>query len=186
MRYIRRLWWPVIVVLLSGCASQNVEWDYDASQSLSGLKTYAWMDKTETMEQHGYAANSLTDERVHRAVDQILAEKGMTRLDHAEAVDVLVNYGITVKTRFEDRQITTSIGFGRNSWGMGFSNDHYIDEYEEGSLVIDFIDPKTKKVLWRGVSKSRVQDNMTPEERTQKINQAVTQILSGYPRPVKK
>ena len=119
-------------------------------------------------------------------MDSILTTKGLTLKDSKSDVDVLLNYAVTVKTRRKDQQVTTSIGFGRNSWGVGFSNDHIVTDYDEGSLVVDVIDPKNKKVLWRGVSKSRVQDKMTPEERTKKINTAVAHILAGYPRPPQK
>ncbi|OED40464.1 hypothetical protein ACH42_16360 [Endozoicomonas sp. (ex Bugula neritina AB1)] len=186
MQIVRRLWLLMIVVLLSGCASRNIEWDYNTDQSLTGLKTYAWMTNSEEVDKNGYESNSLMGGRVHAAVDETLAAKGLRRLDGTDNADILVNYAVTVKTRLEDHQVTTSFGFGRNYWGVGFSNDSYVNEYEEGSLIIDFIDPVTKKVLWRGVSRSRIRNKMTPEERTQKVNTAVSQILAGYPRPVKK
>ena len=183
MRPYRYLLWPLLALFLTGCASQNVDWDYNPSHSLSGLKTYAWMDNKELVEKKGYNINSLTDERVHSAVDGILQTKSLKQVDQAAQADVLVTYDITVKTRREEHQVTTSVGWGYNAWGLGFSNDHYVNDYEEGSLIIDFVDPKTQKVLWRGVSRSRIRNKMTPEERIQQINKGVQQILSGFPRP---
>ena len=177
---------PVMAVFLAGCASQNATWDYNPDYSLTGLKTYAWLDNKEVREKNGYEANSLTDERVHSAANDILKTKGLHLSEQVDGVDVLINYVISVKTRREDQQVTTSLGFGRNSWGVGFSNDHYVNEYEEGRLIIDFIDPETKKVLWRGVSKSRLQENLTPQDRTAKINTAVSHVLAGFPHPTEK
>ena len=54
-------------------------------------------------------------------------------------------------------------------------------EYEEGTLVITVNDAKTKKPVWRGWATSRVNDQPSPEQTIETINNAVEKILAKFP-----
>lgn len=179
-------YWLVVLlaVILAGCASPRVDWDYDTSAAvtseMSQWKTYAWVEKKEDNKATSYQLDGLMDRRIRAAIEQGLAAKGYKKVDTADA-DFLVNYLTTTKTRREEDQVTTSLGYGLGAWGSGIRVESRVREYEEGSLVLDFVDPKTKELAWRGRSFSRVTERSTPEKRTEKINSAVQAILAGFP-----
>ncbi|USE34516.1 DUF4136 domain-containing protein [Endozoicomonas sp. SCSIO W0465] len=193
MSMVRKIPGTVVVlltVILAGCASRNVDWDYDTERSLTGMTVYRWiepaLDDRVKSQKPGYHVEALMDQRVHNAVNSILATRGFQRVDSDKTdVDFLVNYITSRKTRREERQVTTSFGYGFSPWGLGFSTDSRVQEYEEGSLIIDIIDPETRQVIWRGRSRARIQENLSPEQRTVRINEAVASILEGFPRPEK-
>lgn len=189
MSVIRKLSGSIMVlltVILAGCASQSVDWDYDTERSLTGMKAYRWIEPTQESQKLGYHFEALMDQRVHNAVDGVLAARGFQWVDSDKAdVDFLVNYIVSQKTRREERQVTTSFGYGFSPWGLGVSTDSRVQEYEEGSLIIDIIDPETRQVVWRGRSVGRIQEGLSPEQRTARINEAVVNILEGFPRPKK-
>ncbi|WP_083232511.1 DUF4136 domain-containing protein [Endozoicomonas atrinae] len=189
MSVVRKITGSIVVLLtvvLAGCASQKVDWDYDTERSLTGLTTYRWIEPTQESQKLGYQFEALMDQRVHNAVDGVLQTRGFQRVDSDKAdVDFLVNYIASQKTRREERQVTTSFGYGFSPWGLGVSTDSRVQEYEEGSLIIDIIDPETKQVVWRGRSRARIQEDLSPEQRTARINEAVAKILEGFPRPEK-
>ena len=54
-------------------------------------------------------------------------------------------------------------------------------QYEEGNLILDFIDPKSKELIWRGSAKAVVGNEKTPEERQKKIEETIQKILEKYP-----
>ena len=54
-------------------------------------------------------------------------------------------------------------------------------EYEEGSLILDFVDTKSKKMIWRGVAKADVMNADSPEKIEKLINEAVQKILKNFP-----
>ncbi len=54
-------------------------------------------------------------------------------------------------------------------------------EHEEGSLILDFVDAISKKMIWRGVAKAEVQNVDTPEKKEKLINEAVQEILKNFP-----
>ena len=170
-------------ILLAGCASQRVDWDYDTSarvqQQMNSWKTYAWLtvDKDQSS---AYHLDGLQDRRVRTAVNRDLQAKGFRMVDESDA-DFLVNYLTKTKTRREENHVSTSLGYGINSWGVGVQSETRVRDYEEGSLMVDFIDPASKELIWRGRSQARIPDRSTPEKRTQQINNAVDAILKGFP-----
>ena len=56
-----------------------------------------------------------------------------------------------------------------------------VDDYELGTLLVDFIDPRTSAVIWRGKAQSRLQEAKTPEERQARVQAAVDQLLAQFP-----
>ena len=54
-------------------------------------------------------------------------------------------------------------------------------EFEEGSLILDFVDPESNKLIWRGSAKAQIDSVDTPEKREKLINAAVNEILGKYP-----
>jgi len=57
----------------------------------------------------------------------------------------------------------------------------YVTQYDEGTLVIDFIDIAENKLVWRGVGTGALSESPSVEERTENINNAVAQILEQFP-----
>ncbi|MGI9276433.1 MAG: DUF4136 domain-containing protein [Endozoicomonas sp.] len=170
------------VLVLTGCASQRVDWDYDATQQMTGWKTYAWIEKTDSEAASSYHLDGLLDRRVRAAVDRGFQARGIRQVAAADA-DFLVNYLTVTKTRREDNQVVTSMGYGLGSRGLGLGvrTETRVRDYEEGSLIIDIVNPADKELVWRGRSRSRVVESSTPEKRTEKIDAAVQAILEGFP-----
>ena len=56
-----------------------------------------------------------------------------------------------------------------------------VQEYDEGMLVIDITDTKTKDLLWRGTATRRISRQATPEETTQTVNEMVGKTLAQFP-----
>jgi len=65
-------------------------------------------------------------------------------------------------------------------YGLGYGRSRVI-QYEEGTLILDFIDPELREVIWQGSAKSYVDDSMVTEKREQLIFNAVQKILKNFP-----
>ena len=48
-------------------------------------------------------------------------------------------------------------------------------------LVVDFVDPREKDLIWRGTASGSVDPHRTPEERTARVQEAVWKMLDQYP-----
>ncbi|MCH8060424.1 MAG: DUF4136 domain-containing protein [Proteobacteria bacterium] len=69
----------------------------------------------------------------------------------------------------------------------GYSHSHatevHVSEYTEGTLNIDVVDSKTKKLVWEAVSVGRVHEK-TLENIEQAVMDAVPRFFATYPNAV--
>jgi len=165
------------VLLAAGCSSVSVSHDFDSQVDFANLRTYSWItapESTSESVQKELQTNSLIESRVKKAVNRQLAAKGLR--ETTQDPDFLVAF----HTGVQDKTDVQSWGYGYGYWGMrggGVSTIHY----QEGTLILDFINPKSDNLIWRGVGKKVVSERTTPEKSEKEINTAVEQILKKYP-----
>jgi hypothetical protein len=56
-----------------------------------------------------------------------------------------------------------------------------VEQYEEGTLVIDFVDSPARRLVWRGAGTRRLSRDPQPDRLTQRVNEAVDDILAQFP-----
>jgi hypothetical protein len=175
--------------LLVACSTVKVNNDYDPSIDFGKLKSYAWMEKPNPSEAATIAENTLLTSRIERSVDTVLQQKGLTQVPRSEANFLISQHiGVQQKLQVDTTQFGYGYGFGYGAWGGpigGYPSQTTVSQYEEGTLMLDFVNPETKALIWRGTGQSRVRRTSSPEEREKLIQTAVDQILSQFP-PAKK
>jgi hypothetical protein len=155
----------------------SVSHDFDSQADFAKLRTYGWLaapESTSESVQKELQTNSLVEGRVKKAVNRQLAAKGLRETTQDPDFQVAFHTGV------EDKTDIQSWGYGYGYWGMrggGISTIHY----QEGTLILDFIDPKSKNLIWRGVGKKVLSGKTTPERSEKTINTAVEEILKKYP-----
>ena len=166
----------LLICLIISCASiYGVEHDYDKGFDFANLKTYDWMKIPEKAD-----IDSLSAQRVKKAVNAELKGKGLMMTSDNPDFLIAEHLGKKDKIHITD-------------WGYDYGPyDRYwyrypapggvsVQEYEEGSLILDFVDAKSKKMIWRGAAKAVVDPSDTPEKREKLINEAVQEILKNFP-----
>jgi hypothetical protein len=170
-----------LICFIMSCASiYGVEHDYDKKVDFANLKTYDWMSIPEKAN-----IDSLSLQRVKSAVNDELKDKGLMMT--SDNPDFLIAEHLGKKDKIQVTDWGYDYGPYRGYWGRypapgGIS----VSEYEEGSLILDFVDAKSKKMIWRGVAKAVVDRANTPEKREKLINEAVQEILKNFPPKPKK
>jgi Domain of unknown function (DUF4136) len=176
MRAVNALFVLFFIGFTVSCASiYGVQHDYDKQVDFANLKTYDWMTIPEKAD-----IDSLSVQRVKNAVNAELKAKGLMMT--SDNPDFLIAEHLGKK----DKVQVTDWGYGYGPhggyrggyWGPGGASTY---EYEEGSLILDFVDAKSKKMIWRGVAKAQIDSADTPEKREKLINEAVNEILKNYP-----
>lgn len=154
--------------------------DYDPNADFASLRSYAWLPGVREKTGDPRIDNSLVATRIERAVDNALAAKGFPRVA-VESADFFVTFYIGIDNKLDISTIPTTYGYyGR--WGGFYSGtETLVEQYEEGTLLIDFIDRDRDDLLWRGTGQSRLRQSKTPEERDRKAQAAVDAILQQFP-----
>ena len=162
----------VLALALAGCVT--VRSSTSPHANLAQYRTFAWhMSPTANHRQLEFdrsPAGALVRDRVARD----LAQKGI--VETRGTPDFLV----TVHTRLEDKVDVNDWSYPTVFWGAP-PGPVSIDEYTQGTLVIDFIDPQSGQIFWRGTASSIVNHPETPN--MQKLATAVDRVMQKYPAP---
>ena len=168
-----------LLVAVAGCSTvYDVQFDYNTKTDFANLKTYNWLPVPEKAD-----IDSLDAMRVQKAVNTEMQAKGL-RLTSG-IPDFLIAEHLGKKDKVSVRDWGYNYGPYAGYWGgyRGPMGGVSTFQYEEGSLILDFVDPQTKELIWRGSAKAEVDDVRTPEKREALINEAVQKILKNFPPP---
>ena len=153
--------------LLGGCVTVGATKSPNAN--LAQYRTFAWMPTTEAYPKQLAFERSPAGQVVKNQIGNDLAAKGLSEV--AANPDFLIAY----HTKLEQKTDVTDWGYGGFYWGGPVS----VDQYTQGTLFIDFIDPKTKEVIWRGTATAIVDNPDMPN--THKLAGAVDKVMKRYP-----
>jgi len=179
MNYTQSLRVTLAALLLAGCSTVTVTTDYDRSANFGALRTYAWRPGPQQGLDDPRFDRGFLDARVHAAVDRVLAARGHQQATPGTAPDFLVGYHAVVRQKTSVQTINSWYGYRVGGWAAYPATHTY--DYDEGTLLIDVIEPTTMKLLWRGVGKGVVDASASAEKRERRINDAVDKILADFP-----
>lgn len=168
-----------VAILLAGCASgPKVTADYDRSANFGSYRSFGFYDPLGT-DQAGY--ETLITQTLKSSVRQEMESRGYT---YAETgADLLVNFNAQLAQRTDVSQTPATpmyYGYRRGFYGGWGGYETRVDQYVEGTLNVDMVDPQRKQLVWEGVAVGRV-TKKTQEDRQAAIRAAVAEIFAKYP-----
>jgi hypothetical protein len=115
-------------------------------------------------------------DHVQGAVEKQLAARGI-ELRTAGTPDLLIHYHANIRKRIAiDRRDHAY------DYCSGANCPPETITYEAGTLVLDFIDARTNRLIWRGWAQNSVEDTLHNRDKmARRIDQAVTQMLERLP-----
>jgi len=176
---------PYVLVALNlfqaACSTVSVTTDYDHSTSFAQYRTYTLAPSSEKIPLSPSGEAALRDSlRINLAAHNIT--------EVSKDADLHVVRHISTKEKLEVYQ-GSAMDYGRIPYGYGgyglWANAPraYTDvsQYTEGTLILDFVDAKTQKLVFRGIGTGTVSDPQTNAER---IREAVEKIVEKFPKTV--
>ena len=184
MKRIQRLsFLPVFIIFVTSLNAQEVHYNYDRSASFATYKTYQWVDLPGP---GGAVSDQLIDQSIKRAVDEELAQKGLTKVK--TGADLQVAYHAIVR---EETGINLSaFGAGSGPWGAwgggwgGFGSGTVTGQTSTipvGTLIIDLYDPTRKQLVWRGDGTKTIDLKKDPDKNYRDLQKAMTKLFKNYP-----
>ena len=175
--------WMVAMAALgaAACGGMEINSDFDpqAAPGFSAYRTYSWMPPPRGADTRVY--NPITEARVVRAVEVTLRGRGYQQATGAP--DFRIGWHAALEGRADVRSMNTYYGYGWGRWGGGgvVMTDGYVDNYDQGTLVLDIVDGRSNELVWRGTAQARIEPSNSPEERQRRINEAVRKMLERFP-----
>lgn len=169
------------LVVVSGCSSVRVRHDYDREFDFSSFYSFAWVALPEAPSdsvQEEMMRNPLVARRIKGAVKNQLALKGIVL--NLENPDFLIAFHSGVEKKIS----VTGWGYHYppryRYWGWA-GNNIQVHQYRSGTLILDFIDPRSQELVWRGVSEQTLPKSPTAEQLDKTISKGIKKILEKFP-----
>jgi Domain of unknown function (DUF4136) len=170
----------------AGCSSLKVNVIRDPAITIPPGSTWAWGPppaEKKPDELDPRVNNSIIHDRVQRAVERVLSQKGFRQTDPNSA-DFLVAYRVGVK---DSRQVVTQavpVGPAWGGWGWGYYGPPPMVTsreitYAEGALMIDMVQRSTGKLAFRSIG---VDQDVTGADGSEpQIQKTVEKLLQELP-----
>jgi len=164
----------ILLFLFASCTTVRVATDYDRNANFNDYNSFAFykpgIDQAKI--------SDLDKKRILRAIDANLSAKGMTK---SGSPALLVSIFTKERERVDVYNNNFGYGWGWNPWWYGGFGGSTVSRSTEGSLYIDFIDAETNELVWQGIGSSRLITHGSVEEREERIQKIVSEILAEYP-----
>ena len=168
----------VAVLTLTGCAaSMSVSSHFQRGLDFMQYRTFDWgpADALPTGDPR-LDENPFFQDYLEGAVERTMAFKGYER-SVSGTPDLQIHYHATIARRIDVNRLDDQFGYC-------FDEDCQVRvfEVEEGTLVLDVVDARANRVIWRGWAQHGVADMLEdPDRMAERINEAVGRILERLP-----
>ena len=164
-------------VIAAGCATMNVSSYVERGTDFSRFRTYDWGPADALP-----AGDPRLDDdpffldHFEGAVETTMARKGYMRVESGDP-DLRIHYHAAITPRVDINRLDRERGYC-------YDSDCRVRtiESETGTLVIDVVDARTNKLIWRGWAQHGVVDILNDPDRMEtRIDQAVARMLAQLP-----
>ena len=171
---LKNLFFIFLVMFFAGCSTLEVSTDYDDKYDFSKPGNYVLRHYAKNGE------NTLLNDRITSSIDKVLTTKGYSKVNQNS--DLIFVYHYNVKDKVDLRTDYQMVGIRRYGYGGGMVATTNSYEYKEGTIIIDALDTKTNKIVWRGVGVLEVEQKDTPKERQEYVYKIISKVMEKFPK----
>lgn len=177
------------LALLAGCASTpKVSVDHNPAFQFTGKARFTVLRPELAVAalggQSAPVMNDLMAQRLTTTIERNLRERGFEIVPRQQA-DMYVTFFVTTENRTDVHTYNSGFGYGRcwntmrcAAWA---SPEVSVQNYTVGTLFIDFIDPASNTLQWRGTTSKRLPSNPSVEDRDELAELVVHAIIDQFP-----
>ena len=186
---MRNIYKTLALLLISAlgvsCSSgPKIKTDYDRSVDFSKFSTFGFYSPM-GIENPNYS--SILGQMFRDIIGAQMRQQGYVDSNNP---DILINVSAQMKdktrvTTMSDPMYGGYYGYRGDMYdpwgGYGYGTSTHVSQYTEGTINIDMVDIKQKRMIWEGVAIGRVTDNETNEELRADIVSGVAEMFEGFP-----
>lgn len=169
----------LLLFSISACSAHS-DAVYLTTFNFSNVKTYSIYQRDSTFTE----TQNLTDSRrnsIEIAIEKILEQQGF-QYQEVDKADLVITYHMLNGKKNDYHDYNKEVRFCNlclkaNNWynkGSGLT-------VKKGSLIIDLVDPKIKRSVWRSIAPLNIKDKDNSRVVNEKIQQEVMLMFQQYP-----
>jgi hypothetical protein len=162
--------WRFVLVLIfsicvTSCSSVTIDDYFFKTADLTSYKTFDWLSRPHAMlivkEGRGQ-----TEKLLKESVNKQLTARGLSQ--KADSPDLLISYLVGAELTNTD-DFSDKVG------------ERTAQQYSEGAILLDFLDGKTRELLWRVAAFGIEDRNPTPERNKEIVEKTVERMFKNFP-----
>jgi uncharacterized protein DUF4136 len=188
----------LLITLLGACSSgpPKPTVDYNPEFNFMTARTIAfYKDSGMVSGDNPHQLSDMQRNRADKALRLALENKGFSVIEDASKADLLISWHLSTQYKTDVRTYQTS------SYGGGYGGGYYggynrysryncwscsptrtevsVQDYTEGTFIVDIIDPVSHQSVWRGVTQSKLKGKQDAQQEG--YNEAATVIFESFP-----
>ena len=184
-----------LAVTLAACTSSPPKptVDYKQDYSFGSVRKIAvYQGSGDVSGDNPLQLSDMQRDRVNIALRQALEKRGYQFVTDPAEADLLMSWHLATQDKTDVRTYETPsyggyYGYGPynrysryNCWScMGTQTEVSVQNYTEGTFIVDMIDPELNQSVWRGVTQSKLKDK--PQTDQARFNEAADVIFETFP-----
>ncbi len=166
--------------------------DYKADYDFKLVKKIAFYDDSgQVSGDNPLQLSDMQRDRIDDALSYALKNKGFEMVQDTSEADLLVSWSLFTQNKTSVQTWNSpGVGYagyygrynryvGYNCWSCLNQTEVTVSNYTEGTFIVDMIDPKLGKSVWRSVIQSRLKGNHSSDQ--DKYNETATAIFASFP-----
>ena len=178
-RFLRATLFLIPALAITACAStMSVSSHVDHTANFMAFRTYSWgpADALPTGEPR-LDQNPLFKDQFQGAVEKQLSFKGLALVTNGKP-DLLVHYHANISEKLDVTSVDKKYGYCIRD-----DCNAKVERYEAGTLVLDVVDARTNRLIWRGWAQDAVKKMLaSPDEMSREIKQGVPRMIAQFPK----
>lgn len=162
----------------AGCATLTASAHIERGVDFTSYATYEWSapDALPTGDPR-LDSNPFFEDRLQGAIERALAAKGFERAPVNQPPDLLIHHHAAVNQKVD---VYTA---DRTSGTCYQDCQPQVVDYEQGTLMLDIVDARTNKVIWRGWAQDSFSGVIDNQDRLdEKVEAGVGKMMQLLPR----
>ena len=163
---------------VAGCAPMRVSSHLDRERDFTRYRTFDWGPADALPAGNPrLERNAFFQDHIQGAIERNMAARGYERAAALVEPDVRIHFHAVIDRRLDVNLLDYQSGYcSRADCQAGISH------YEAGTLVIDMIDGRTNRLVWRGWAQDSVEGVLENQDRlARKIEDAVRLMFMRLP-----
>jgi Domain of unknown function (DUF4136) len=169
----------MLLFLAGSPLSAKTAIDFNPNLDFSKYKTFTFIGGVEHLTMFQVDPQLMFD-RIHKAVQQGLTDKGLREVELSQHPDLVVRYWANPPSQVNVATMGTWSPYRPyiDSYWSWIYNDVSNTSAKEGSLIIDLIDPRSRDLAWRVYLMRKIS---TPDKEWKKAAEELAKAFEAYP-----
>jgi hypothetical protein len=174
----------ILSMTLAGCATMTVSSHIERGVEFIDYVTYDWGPRDQfPVGDPRLDNNQFFRDYLEGAIEKQMAANGYERVAAGAAPDLLLHYHASVNQRLDVYGADLAHGYYVPGQYPGYPGQSQVVEFEQGTLMLDIVDARTNRVIWRGWAQDSMSGVIDDQRRLEKqVDEGVTKMMLLLPR----